>query len=231
MSRRAPASHLFFRACVFYPVIPAKSPSSVRAFSSRHRNVTFFFHTPPPQPPNERYLSVSPFYQASSMQCPRDLLSVPPCSEPCPLPLPHPLEFYVTVSYPAFSSSPTCLGPQISHSPATRLPVCLSAYFNAILPNHLTLSLSHRVQKTVLYISVSFSVSIQGYCYHVSTFHIYALVYCIGVFLSGLDKTVADPWLHSVSGKYQGVVETVAIWKPPALSKGEVSLQSQLIVA
>ena len=35
-------------------------------------------------------------------------------------------------------------------------------YFNAILPNHLTLSLSHRVQKTVLYISVSFAVSYTG---------------------------------------------------------------------
>ena len=60
-------------------------------------------------------------------------------------------------------------------------------YFNAILPNHLTLSLSlsHRVQKTVLYISVSFAVYTQGYCYHLSKFHIYALVYCIGVFLSG----------------------------------------------
>jgi len=31
--------------------------------------------------------------------------------------------------------------------------------FNAILPNHPTLSLSHRVHKTVLYISVSFAVS------------------------------------------------------------------------
>ena len=30
--------------------------------------------------------------------------------------------------------------------------------FNAILPNHPTLSLSHRVKKTVLYISVSFAV-------------------------------------------------------------------------
>ena len=30
----------------------------------------------------------------------------------------------------------------------------------------------------------------EGYCYHLSKFHIYALVYCIGVFLSGL--------LHSV---------------------------------
>ena len=35
-------------------------------------------------------------------------------------------------------------------------------HFNAILPNHPTLSLSHRVQKTVLYISVSFAVSYIG---------------------------------------------------------------------
>ena len=34
--------------------------------------------------------------------------------------------------------------------------------YNAILPNHPTLSLSHRVQKTVLYISVSFAVSYTG---------------------------------------------------------------------
>ena len=35
-------------------------------------------------------------------------------------------------------------------------------YFEAILPYHPTLSLSHRVQKTVLYISVSFVVSYTG---------------------------------------------------------------------
>ena len=35
-------------------------------------------------------------------------------------------------------------------------------YFNAILPHHPTLSLSHRVQKTVLYISVSFAVLYTG---------------------------------------------------------------------
>ena len=35
-------------------------------------------------------------------------------------------------------------------------------YFNAILPNHPTLALSHRVQKTVLYICVSFAVSNTG---------------------------------------------------------------------
>ena len=34
--------------------------------------------------------------------------------------------------------------------------------FSAILPNHPTLSLSHRVQKTVLYICVSFAVSHTG---------------------------------------------------------------------
>ena len=41
------------------------------------------------------------------------------------------------------------------------------------------------------YTSVSLLLSrIQGYCYHLSKFHIYAWVYCIGVFLFGL--------LHSV---------------------------------
>ena len=45
--------------------------------------------------------------------------------------------------------------------------------------------------KRLFYISVSLLLShMQGYCYHLSKFHIYALVCCIGVFLSGL--------LHSV---------------------------------
>ena len=45
--------------------------------------------------------------------------------------------------------------------------------------------------KTLFYTSVSLLLSrMQGYCYHLSKFHIYMLVYCIGVFLSGL--------LHSV---------------------------------
>ena len=45
--------------------------------------------------------------------------------------------------------------------------------------------------KRLFYTSVSLLLScIQGYCYCLSKFHIYALVYCIGVFLSGL--------LHSV---------------------------------
>ena len=41
--------------------------------------------------------------------------------------------------------------------------------FNSILPNHPTLSLSHRVQNTVLYICVSLLLScIQGYHYYLS---------------------------------------------------------------
>ena len=45
--------------------------------------------------------------------------------------------------------------------------------------------------KRLFYTSVSLLLSrTQGYCYHLSKFYIYALVYCIGVFPSGL--------LHSV---------------------------------
>ena len=45
--------------------------------------------------------------------------------------------------------------------------------------------------KRLFYISVSLLLSrIQGYRYHLSKFHIYVLVYCIGVFLSGLVHSV-----------------------------------------
>ena len=46
----------------------------------------------------------------------------------------------------------------------------------------------------LFYTSVSLLLSrTQGYCYHLSKFHIYALVYCIGVFLSGLwVKYISD---------------------------------------
>ena len=62
--------------------------------------------------------------------------------------------------------------------------------FNAILPI-IPPSPSPTESKRLFYTSMSLLLSrIQGYCYHLSKFHIYALVYCIGVFLSGL--------LHSV---------------------------------
>ena len=41
--------------------------------------------------------------------------------------------------------------------------------------------------KSLFYTSVSlFLFCIQGYCYHLSKFHIYLLVYCNGLYLSGL---------------------------------------------
>ena len=55
----------------------------------------------------------------------------------------------------------------------------------------ITPSPSPTESKRLFYTSVSLLLScIQGYRYHLSKFHIYVLVYCIGVFLSGL--------LHSV---------------------------------
>ena len=62
--------------------------------------------------------------------------------------------------------------------------------FNVILPNHPTLALSHRVQKIVLHVCVFFAAFHTRLSLPFSKFHIYVLVYCIGVFLSGL--------LHSV---------------------------------
>ena len=52
----------------------------------------------------------------------------------------------------------------------------------------------------LFYTSVSLLLShIQGYCYHLSKCHIYALVYCIGVFLSGLLHSVWSAPVSSTS--------------------------------
>ena len=54
--------------------------------------------------------------------------------------------------------------------------------------------------KILFYTSVSLLLScIQGYHYHLSKFHIYVLVYCIGVFLSGLFHSVQSAPVSSTS--------------------------------
>ena len=74
------------------------------------------------------------------------ILNPPPCY------LPVPSLWVVPVHQPQASS--------IVHRTWTGDSFHILYYtcFNAILPNHPTLSLSHRIRKTVLYISVSFAV-------------------------------------------------------------------------
>ena len=74
-----------------------------------------------------------------------------PILNPPPSSLPIPSLWVVPVHQPQASS--------IVHQTWTgdSFHIWNYTYFNAILPNHPTLSLSHRVQKTVLYISVSFA--------------------------------------------------------------------------
>ena len=53
--------------------------------------------------------------------------------------------------------------------------------------------------KRLFYTSVSLLFyRIQGYLYHLSKFHIYALVYCIGVFLSGLLCIIGSRFIHLI---------------------------------
>src|SRR5574337_889503 len=109
------------------------------------------------------------------------------CSPSCtllPPPSPH---------HPSGSSQ--CTGPK--HPVSCIEPGLVTRFIHDII--HISMPFSQIISpspsptesKRLFYTSVSLLLScIQGYCYHLSKFHIYVLVYCIGVFLSGL--------LHSV---------------------------------
>ena len=93
------------------------------------------------------------------------------------------------------SGSSQCTSPKhpvscIEHRLAIRFlhdSIHVSKPFSQIIPR----SPSPTESKSLFYTSESLLLSrIQGYHYHLSKFHIYMLVYCIGVFLPGL--------LHSV---------------------------------
>ena len=97
---------------------------------------------------------------------------------PCTIPLGHSIAPAPSILYPASN---------LDWQFVPYMILYVSMPFSQIIP----LSPSPTEFKRLFYTPVSLLLShIQGYHYHLSKFHIYELVYCIGVSLSGL--------LHSV---------------------------------
>ena len=103
-------------------------------------------------------------------------------------PLPHPSLYHPSGSSKCTSPKHpvSCIEPGLAIRFIYDI-IHVSMPFSQLIPP----SPSPSESKRLFYTSVSLLLSrIQGYHYHLSKFHIYVLVYCIGVFLSDL--------LHSV---------------------------------
>ena len=109
-----------------------------------------------------------------------------PILNPPPTSLPIPFVWVIPVHQPWTPSGVSCIEPAlVIHFTYDNIHVLRP--FSQIIPP----SCSPTESKKLFYTSLSLLLSrIQGYRYHLSKFHIYVLVYCMGVFLSDL--------LHSV---------------------------------
>ena len=103
-------------------------------------------------------------------------------------PLPSPTPYHLSGTSPC--TSPKHRVSCIEHRLAIHFlhdSIHVSVPFSQIIPP----SPSPSESKSPLYTFVSLLLSrMHGYHYHLSKFHIYVLVYCIGVFLSGLLYSV-----------------------------------------
>ena len=112
---------------------------------------------------------------------------------PCTIPLGHPSAPAPSILYPA-SNLDWWFVSYIMH---------VSLPFSQITPP----SPSPTESKRLFYTSVSLLLSrIQGYRYHLSKFHIYVLVYCIGVFLWCMAKPIQYCKVKIIRIKYKNKV-------------------------
>ena len=116
-----------------------------------------------------------------------------PILNPPPTSFPIPSFWVIPVHQPKHPES--CIGPGLAiHFTYDNKHVSMP--FSQIIPP----SPSPTESKRLLYTSVSLLLShIQGYCHHLSKFRIYVLLYCIGVFLSGLlHSMISSSFIHLI---------------------------------
>ena len=100
-------------------------------------------------------------------------------------------------------------------------------HVSMLLSRNIPPSSSPTESKILFCTSVSlFLFCIQGYCYHLSKFHIYALVYCIGLYLSGLlcmmgSSQITSPgWMNETSAWALCTGKTQRYWVERQLGDG-----------